>query len=57
MQLEEALNLLKQVCASYRGTLQDHQSLQQALNIVESRCKFVPKVEDKKETVNEASVS
>ena len=38
MKLEEALNLLKQVCAGFRGTLQEHQTLQEALQVVEKRC-------------------
>jgi hypothetical protein len=38
MSLVEALNLLKRVCADYRGTLQEHQLLQQALQIVEKEC-------------------
>jgi len=47
MKLEEALNLLKGVCANFRGTLQDHQALQQALQVVEEVCKKKVK---KKET-------
>ena len=38
MSLVEALNLLKVVCAGYRGTLQEHQTLQTALQIVEKKC-------------------
>lgn len=48
MKLEEALNLLKGVCANFRGTLQDHQALQQALQVVEDKCK--EKKSKKKET-------
>lgn len=35
MKLDEALTLIKQICANYRGTLQDHQALQQALQVIE----------------------
>lgn len=49
MKLEEALNLLKSVCANFRGTLQDHQALQEALQLVEDKCKE-KKSKDKKET-------
>ena len=38
MKLEEALNLLKQVCAGFRGNLQEHQTLQEALQIIEKKC-------------------
>ena len=38
MKLEEALNLLRQVCSGFRGTLQEHQSLQEALQVVEKKC-------------------
>jgi len=35
MTKEEAIQLLRQVCAIYRGTLSEHNSLQQALKVVE----------------------
>jgi predicted RNase H-like HicB family nuclease len=35
MTKEEAMQLLKQVCAIYRGTLEEHSKLQQALKVVE----------------------
>lgn len=38
MKLDEALNLLRQVCAGYRGTLQEHQALQEALKTVSDKC-------------------
>lgn len=38
MKLAEALNLLKQVCSGYKGTLQEHQILQQSLQVVETEC-------------------
>ena len=43
MKVDEAINLLKQVCANYRGTLQEHQLLQQALKVVEEGEKKVDK--------------
>jgi len=35
MTKQEAIQLLKQVCAVFRGTLQDHQQLQEALKVIE----------------------
>jgi len=49
MKLEEALNLLGQVCAGYKGTLQEHQALQSALKIVNDKCS--EKKEKKKDEV------
>jgi len=34
MTLEQALDLLSQVCAQFKGTLQEHQLIQKALQIV-----------------------
>lgn len=34
MTLEQAINLLSQVCAQYKGTLEEHQHLQRALQVV-----------------------
>lgn len=31
---EQALKLMEQVCADFRGTLQDHMALQQALGVL-----------------------
>ena len=45
MTKEQALSLLKQVCEQYKGTLQEHQLLQEALKIVSDP----EKVEVKKE--------
>jgi len=42
MKMEEALNLLEQVCAGYRGTLQEHQALQTALQTVKTKCSEKP---------------
>lgn len=38
MSVVEALNLLKQVCAEFKGNLKEHQFVQQALQIVEKEC-------------------
>jgi len=45
MKLDEALNLLGQVCAAFRGNLEEHRVLQEALKTVTNRCK--PKKEKK----------
>jgi len=34
MDKEQAMNLLQQVCAQYRGTLEEHNALQEALRVV-----------------------
>ena len=34
MNKENALQVLKQVCEAYRGTLQEHNALQEALKVV-----------------------
>lgn len=34
MTKDQAINLLSQVCAIYKGTLEEHQKLQEALKIV-----------------------
>jgi len=38
MKLDEALSLLSQVCAGYKGNLQEHQVLQEALQTVSKKC-------------------
>lgn len=35
MTKQEAMQLLRQVCAIYRGTLEEHSKLQEALKVVE----------------------
>ena len=32
---EQALNVVKQICSSYKGTLQDHMLIQNAITILE----------------------
>jgi len=49
MSIEEALNLIRQVVANVKANLQEHQILQQALQVIESKCKEKPK-KDVKET-------
>ena len=41
MEIKEAINVVEQVCANYRGTLQEHQHIQKALSIIkeEVKCK------------------
>lgn len=34
MKLEEALNIVAQVCSEFRGTLKDHQTIQEALQVI-----------------------
>lgn len=36
MKKDEAVNLLIQVCAMYKGTLQEHEALQQALAVIKT---------------------
>ena len=50
MTLDQALENLKQVCMEYRGTLQEHQALQQSLSIVEKECSRIDPPEDMEET-------
>jgi hypothetical protein len=37
MKFDDAINLLKQVCAAYRGNLEEHNVLQQALKVVSEK--------------------
>jgi hypothetical protein len=48
MSFSEALNLIKQVCAEYKGTLKEHQILQQAIYVIED--------ENKKEVPQEKKI-
>lgn len=43
MTLEQALNNIKTVCAAYRGTLEEHQALQTAIQTIEAE---LAKVDD-----------
>lgn len=43
MKLDEALDLLAQVCAGFRGTLQEHQAIQEALKVVTDKCTEINK--------------
>lgn len=47
MKVEEALKLLQNVCAGYKGTLNEHQTLQTALQTV------IDKLNEKKEVKEE----
>ena len=38
MRLDEALDLVKKICAGFNGTLKDHQMIQEALGIIIKQC-------------------
>jgi hypothetical protein len=46
MNKEQAINALTQVCSAYRGTLEEHKVLQQALEVIKGLVE--PVVEEKK---------
>jgi hypothetical protein len=35
MSKQEAIQIIKQVCSVYKGTLQEHQAIQQAISVLE----------------------
>jgi len=37
MKLEEALTIIEQACAEFKGTLKDHQTIQQAIRLVRAK--------------------
>lgn len=37
MTKEDALAVIKQVCAAYRGTLAEHQQIQKAIEVIEEK--------------------
>ena len=39
MRIEEALQLVTNICSDFKGNLKDHQLIQQALSIIEDVCK------------------
>ncbi len=39
MQKDEAIKIIEQVCAAYKGTLQEHQAIQQALMVIKDEDK------------------
>jgi hypothetical protein len=45
MKREEAINLVTQVCVMYKGTLQEHSALQEALKVINTLVE-APKEED-----------
>ena len=49
MKVNEALDLLAQVCSGYRGNLQEHQAIQEALIAVKNRCSEKKPPKSKKE--------
>lgn len=42
MEKNEALNVVAQACAVYKGTLQDHQALQKALEVLKADVEAKP---------------
>jgi hypothetical protein len=39
MEIEQAIKILEQVCAQFRGTLQEHQNIQAALKLLVEKTK------------------
>jgi hypothetical protein len=46
MKLEEAVAIVAQACAMFQGTLKDHQTIQQALQVIEQALKVPALVAD-----------
>lgn len=49
MTKQQAIDLITQVCVNYRGTLQEHQALQEALKVINSLECVEPAKEQTKE--------
>lgn len=45
MDKKEALNVVAQACAAFKGTLQDHQALQKALEVLKADVEPEPEPE------------
>jgi len=52
MEREEAIQVIKQVCSAYKGTLQEHQTIQTAINVIDVKEEIV-----KDDTVGETDNS
>ena len=51
MEFDEAMKVIKMVCVSHKGNLQDHQAIQQALMVVEKgKCECKKDAEMEEET-------
>lgn len=50
MDLNTALQVIKEVCANFSGKLADHQNIQTALSIVQANLKEQPEPKPKKES-------
>jgi len=57
MKLNEALDVLAQVCAVHTGNLKEHQILQEALKTVGEKCNAITKDEEKDESPPETTQS
>ena len=57
MLLTDALVLIKRICAEFKGTLQDHQILQQAIQTVEQKCTTAVPVVEKEVKVDNTGES
>lgn len=55
MERKQALNLIKQMHSSFRGTLQDHQVIQEAIKTLESSVEYLEKLLTKKSKKEEKS--
>lgn len=42
MNKQEAFNLVSKICADFKGTLNDHQAIQQALTVIQNEMNSVP---------------
>ena len=45
MTIDQALAIISQVCANVHGTLKDHQTIQQALQVIEQGAIATPQIE------------
>jgi hypothetical protein len=54
MTRDEALKIVTQVCVNYRGTLQEHQAIQTALQVIKDALE--PKPEPEVTTVEEPNI-
>jgi len=47
MDLQQAIALIKDICARYNGTLQEHITIQNAVSVIESKLSEVNKLLEK----------
>jgi len=48
MELEQALNIVSDICGRFQGNLQDHQNIQGALEVIKKALKEDKDAENKK---------